>query len=119
MGMGGHDDKGVYPQRSLLVTEVKAFAEDETRFGGDENRQPVNDSKGEIVEGNSFLDTIYFHERIITRRRGKGYGETPTPAHDLAPAEGPLKWKTSPEQGTDTGRIVSKAGNLPIDNDAE
>ena len=40
----------------------QAFGQDKAGFFGDENGQPINNGKGEAIEGNPFLDAIDFHE---------------------------------------------------------
>ncbi len=52
----------------------------ETGFITDENRQAVNDGKGEIVKGGSFLDVIDFHAPHYNEKGKKWIGGTPSTA---------------------------------------
>ena len=71
MGMGGHDDKGINSQGFMLVAKIEAFGKDEAGFIRDKNRQPVNNGKGKVIEGDTLLDAIGFHDQDYSGNREK------------------------------------------------
>ena len=79
MGMGGHNDKGIDPQGFMLVAEIEALGKDEARLVRDKNMQPVNNGEGQVIEGNTLLDLIGFHDQDYSgnsenvARRDAGY----------------------------------------------
>lgn len=74
--MRGHNNKSIDTQFFVLMAVVKAFCDDEAGFSRDENRQPVNNSKGQVIEGDAILNLIDFHAVICSRlvaRRDAGH----------------------------------------------
>lgn len=74
--MRGHNNKSIDTQFFVLMAVVEAFCDDEAGFSRDENRQPVNNSKGQVIEGDAILNLIDFHVVICSRlvaRRDAGH----------------------------------------------
>ena len=96
MGMGWHNDKGIDPQGFMLVAKLEAFSKDEAGFVSDKNRQPVNNSKGKVIEGNTLLDAIGFHDQDYSGNSGKVARRDAGHSHS----------KTAPQQGVSMTRII-------------
>ncbi len=61
MQVGGHDDIGIHAQEFIADAEVEAVGNDLAGSFIDEDREPVHDGEGDIINGDVFDDTVTFH----------------------------------------------------------
>ncbi len=86
--MGGHDDVGVDAQALVLLAVHKAVGHDAAGRFGDENREPINDRVGNVVDRCFVANAVGFHEGMIANsglncERGRPIGrETAATAGD-------------------------------------